>query len=209
MRDCPALAQIAEDIVKGVGDRVPVTAKIRIGWDLESINAPEVCRILEDQGISVISIHGRTRSQGYTGEADWNTIDECARSVSIPIIGNGDIKSGADVEMRKNTTAVSGVMIGRAAMQHPWVFKEAKHYLKTGELPAPVGVEEKWEMILRHARMLVASQKFSAERFAIQFFRSRLMAYSRGLPKGKSLRILFSTVESIDELEGIAADYLK
>src|SRR5690606_20769084 len=104
-----------------VGDRVPVTAKIRIGWDDRTINAVEVCRILEDSGMEAVAVHGRTRSQGYSGEADWEVIDACARAVGIPIIGNGDISTGADLALRKNGTAVSGVMIGRAAMQNPWI----------------------------------------------------------------------------------------
>lgn len=209
LRDCPTLARVATEIVEDVGDRVPVTAKIRIGWDLESVNAPEICHILEDSGVQAIAIHGRTRSQGYSGEADWDTIDKCARTVSIPVIGNGDITCGADVEHRKNSTAVSGVMIGRAAMQHPWVFREAKHYLETGEILPPVSPVEKWEMIIRHARMLVESEKFSSERFAIQYFRSRLMAYSKGLPRGKKLRIKFSTAESVMQIEDIADAYLR
>ncbi len=208
LRDGPTLARVAAEIVSGVGEEVPVTAKIRIGWDSDSINAPEICHILEDTGVQAIAVHGRTRSQGYSGDADWETIDACARAVQIPIIGNGDITSGADVERRKNTTAVSGVMIGRAAMQHPWVFREAKYYLQTGQLLPPVSPTEKWHMIIRHARMLVESEKFSSERFAIQYFRSRLMAYSKGLPRGKQLRVQFSTTESVAQLEQIADTYL-
>ena len=209
LRDCPLLADVASSIAKGVGDQVPVTAKIRIGWDTDSVNAPEVCRILEDCGMAAIAIHGRTRAQGYSGEADWDVIHECAQQVKIPVIGNGDIGSGEDVERRKRETAVSGVMIGRAAMQHPWVFQEAKHYLTHGEQPAPVSPEERWSLILRHAKMLLEWSKFPTERYAIQAFRSRLMAYSRGLPGGKKLRIRFSTVESYTELEQVAGEYLE
>ncbi|MDF1850231.1 MAG: tRNA dihydrouridine synthase DusB [Verrucomicrobiales bacterium] len=208
LKDCPVLAHVAESIHKGVGDQVPVTAKIRIGWDQNLINAPEVCRILENSGMQAIAIHGRTRAQGYSGEADWEVIDECSKTVSVPVVGNGDLSSGIDVEKRKSTTGVSGVMIGRAAMQYPWVFRDAKHYLETGEQPDPVPLEERWELILRHARLLVEWGKFSHEKFAMQSLRSRLMAYSKGLPQGKSLRTSFSTVSSITELEGIAAEYL-
>ena len=208
LRDCPVLAQVAESIAKGVGEQVPVTAKIRIGWDQNLINAPEVCRILEESGMQAISIHGRTRAQGYSGEADWDVIDQCTREVSIPVIGNGDISSGADVELRKQTTGVSGVMIGRAAMQYPWVFRDAKHYLATGEHPSPVSLEERWELIIRHARMLIEWGKFSAEKYAIQSLRSRLMAYSKGLPAGKLLRTRFSTVSSLAEIEDLAAEHL-
>lgn len=208
LRDCPALAEVASSIAKGVGDQVPVTAKIRIGWDQNLINAPEVCHILEDCGMQAIAVHGRTRAQGYSGEADWNVIDQCSRSVSIPVIGNGDITSGADVQLRRETTRVSGIMIGRAAMQYPWIFRDAKRYLETGELPAPVSPEERWALILRHADLLIQWGKFPTERHAMQALRSRLMAYSKGLRHGKLLRCRFSTINSLSELEAIAGDYL-
>ncbi len=209
LKDCPLLTDVASKIAKGVGDQVPVTAKIRIGWDQNLINAPEVCRLLENSGMQAIAIHGRTRAQGYSGEADWEVIDECSRTVSIPVIGNGDIGSGTDVEHRRNSTGVSGVMIGRSAMTYPWVFREAKHYLRTGQHPAPVSTEERWELILRHARMLLEWGKFPTERHAMQSLRSRLMAYSKGIPQGKALRTRFSTVASLAELEGIAEAHLK
>jgi len=208
LKDCPMLADVASKIAKGVGDQVPVTAKIRTGWDQELINAPEVCKILEDCGMQAIAIHGRTRAQGYTGEADWELIDECSRTVSVPVVGNGDIATGEDVERRRNTTGVSGVMIGRAAMQYPWVFRDAKHYIETGEHPEPLSIEERWALIHRHAKMLLAWGKFPTERHAMQSLRSRLMAYSKGLPQGKHLRNQFATVSSIDELDGIAETYL-
>ncbi len=208
LRDCPVLAQVASSIAKGVGDRVPVTAKIRIGWDQSLINAPEVCHILEDCGMQAIAIHGRTRAQGYSGEADWEVIDACSRTVSVPVIGNGDIQSGMDVERRRHGTGVSGVMIGRAAMQYPWIFRDAKRYLETGIHPDPVSCEERWELILRHARLLIEWGKFPTERHAMQALRSRLMAYSKGLRHGKLLRSRFSVVNSVPELEDIAADYL-
>jgi tRNA-dihydrouridine synthase B len=173
------------------------------------INAPEVCRILEECGMQTIAVHGRTRAQGYTGEADWDIIDECSQTVNVPIVGNGDINSGADVKKRRDTTGVSGVMIGRSAMQHPWVFRDAKHFLETGEKPEAISAEERWELVLRHAKMLLEWGKFPNEKFAMQSLRSRLMAYSKGLPGGKALRVRFSTVATLSELEDIAADHLK
>ena len=208
LRDCPLLTEVASSIAKGVGDQVPVTAKIRIGWDQNLINAPEVCRILEDCGMQAIAVHGRTRAQGYSGEADWDVIDACSRAVSIPVIGNGDIQSGMDVERRRKSTGVSGVMIGRAAMQYPWIFRDAKRYLESGIHPEPVSCEERWDLILRHARLLIEWGKFPTERHAMQALRSRLMAYSKGLRHGKILRGRFSVVNSVHEIEDIAADYL-
>lgn len=208
LKDCPVLAEVASSIAKGVGHLVPVTAKMRIGWDQNSINAPEVCHILEDCGMQAIAIHGRTRAQGYSGEADWEVIDRCSRTVSVPVIGNGDITSGADVARRRATTGVSGIMIGRAAMAYPWIFRDAKEHLATGSPPQPVPMDERWALILRHARLLIEWGKFPSERHAMQSLRSRLMAYSKGMRQGKLLRSRFSTVASVAELEGIAADHL-
>lgn len=207
LRDCPVLEDVARKIASGVS--IPVTAKIRIGWDTDSINAPHVCRLLEDAGIQAIAIHGRTRAQGYTGEADWNVIDECARTVRIPVVGNGDITSGADVEHRKTTTAVNGVMIGRSAMQYPWVFREAKHFLKTAEHLPKATLEDRWNLIIRHTKMALECGKFPNEKFTLMGLRNRYMAYSRGMPGGKMLRGKFATVETLAELEDIAGEYLE
>ncbi|MFT4638828.1 MAG: tRNA-dihydrouridine synthase B [Verrucomicrobiales bacterium] len=206
LRDCPMLMEVAGTVARAVS--IPVTAKIRIGWDEKSINAVEVVKRLEDVGMQAISIHGRTRAQGYSGEANWEVIAECAESVSVPVIGNGDLASGEDVKHRRDTTKVSGVMIGRSAMSHPWIFSEAKHYLQTGEQLPPVTIEDRWQLILRHARLALASDRYGGEMHTMQAMRSRLMAYSKGMPAGKQLRSRFSKVGSIMELEDIAADYL-
>ena len=208
LKDCPVLAKVASTVAKGVGDQVPVTGKIRIGWDNDSVNATEVSKILEDSGMAAISVHGRTRAQSYSGEADWNVIDACARAVSIPVIGNGDIASGCDVERRKAETAVSGVMIGRAAMQNPWVFREAKHYLATGEQASAAPMVERWELIRHHCTEAIAWGRYGNERQTMMAMRSRLMAYSKGLPGGKRLRSAFCKVESIAGLDELAADYM-
>ncbi len=208
LRCCDSVQQVAEGVIKAVGDQVPVTAKIRTGWDEKSRNAVEVCKILEDTGIQAISIHGRTRAQSYRGEADWNIIDEAARSVSVPVIGNGDISSGEDVRRRKEETAVSGVMIGRAAMQYPWVFKEAKYFLETGQSMPAIPVKERWEMIVRHCRLAVDSDRYGGERHTIMAMRSRLMAYCKGFHGAKPLRQRLCQVESIMEVEDIAELYM-
>lgn len=205
LKDCPSLAAVAAGVVKGVNDEVPVTAKMRIGWDDRTVNAVEVCRILEDCGMQAIAVHGRTRSQGYSGDANWEVIDACARAVKIPVVGNGDIASGEDLARRKRETAVSGVMIGRAAMQNPWVFREAKHFLKTGETCVPVPLEERWQLVLRHCRLAVASARYGAERHAMMAMRARLMAYCKGFPGAKELRQRLARVESVAEVEDIAA----
>ncbi|MGC6466368.1 MAG: tRNA dihydrouridine synthase DusB [Akkermansiaceae bacterium] len=206
LRDCPLLVDTASKIVKAVGDQVPVTGKIRIGWDQNSINAAHVCHLLEDTGIQAVAIHGRTRSQGYRGEADWDVIDECARTVNIPVIGNGDIDSAETLKHRKDTTAVSGVMIGRTAMQNPWIFAEAKSFLETGELPPPPSIEERWSFVIRHCRLAVQSDRYGTEKHTLMAMRSRLMTYCKGFPGAKPLRKLLSQVQSVADVEEIAAN---
>ncbi len=208
LKDCPTLASVAAGVVKALDGVVPVTAKIRIGWDQESINAPEVCHILEDCGMQAIAIHGRTRAQSYSGLANWEVIDACARQVTIPVIGNGDIHSGADIALRKNSTAVSGIMIGRAAMQNPWIFREAKHYLATGETMQATSVEDRWKLILRHCALTVLSARYPSERHAIMSMRGRLMAYCKGFAGAREIRQLLCKVESIGQVEDIAAHCL-
>ncbi len=205
LKDCPLLESVASGVAKACEGVVPVTAKIRIGWDEKTVNAVDVSRRLEDCGMQAIAIHGRTRSQGYGGEACWETIDACARAVGVPVIGNGDIASGEDVARRKSTTAVSGVMIGRAAMQNPWVFREAKHFLETGELLPPVPLEERWELVMRHCRLAAESRRYGHERHALMAMRSRLMAYCKGFPGAKELRQRLAKVESVTQVEEIAA----
>ena len=209
LKDCPLLASVASGVAKAVGDQVPVTAKIRVGWDQESINAPEVCKTLEESGIQAISIHGRTRSQGYRGEADWDIIQQCTSVTNLPIIGNGDIATGADVKHRRETTDVNGIMIGRAAMQNPWVFREAKHYLQTGEELPPIPMEERWQLIVRHCSLAIQSSRYGgAEKPTIMAMRARLMAYCKGFPGAKPLRSRLCQVASLAEVEDLAAEHL-
>ena len=221
LRDCPLLAEVAETVSSSVGHRVPVTAKIRIGWDASSINAPEIFQLLEDNGIQAIAVHGRTRAQGYSGEADWNTIDACARAVKIPVIGNGDITNCEDVLKRKDETAIKGVMIGRAAMSSPWVFREMraalenKNYIsQQNDSPHPasnpleMSLTDRWNLIIRHVRLSIEWGRYGNELQTLRSMRSRLMAYSKGFPSGKSLRIQFCQVSSLSELEDIANDHI-
>lgn len=204
LRDCPLLERVAAAVVKAVAPH-PVTAKIRIGWDQRSINAVETARILEGVGIRALAVHGRTKEQGYSGEADWDVIGSVAASVQIPVIGNGDVASARDVALRRKY-GVAGVMLGRAAMSAPWVFAGIQAYLETGEITADPPLEKQWEHIVRHCRE--ASQKSGVERLTMQVMRSRLMAYSRGMPEARELRMRFSHIASLAELEDIAAGHI-
>lgn len=154
--------------------------------------------------MQAIAVHGRTRAQGYSGEADWETIDAVARAVGIPVVGNGDIATGEDLAKRKRETAVSGVMIGRAAMQNPWVFREAKYFIETGRVMEPVPLDERWALILRHCRMAVESNRYGNERQTLTAMRGRLMAYCKGFPGAKDLRQRLCQVDSVASVEGLA-----
>jgi nifR3 family TIM-barrel protein len=183
---------------------MPVTAKIRIGWDADSINAPRVARILLDAGVVAMTVHGRTRAQGYAGAADWDVIGEVAATVPIPVIGNGDLSSATDVAKRRRETGIAAAMIGRAAMSAPWIFSQTKRYLATGEIVDPPSLSEKWNLILRHCQLAVG--EWGTEESAIRSMRARLMAYSRAMPHAKRLRENFAHVSTLAEVEMIAEE---
>jgi nifR3 family TIM-barrel protein len=205
LKDCPLLERVASAVVRAVAP-LPVTAKIRIGWSAATINATTTARLLENAGITRLAVHGRTKEQGYSGRADWDVIAEVAESVKIPVIGNGDIASAEDALQRRRETRVSGLMIGRAAMTSPWVFAEIKAAMNGGHFQPPTP-EERWAFIVEHCRLEVARR--GDERRAIHSMRSRLMAYSRGLPHGRHLREQFARVESVAQIEDIAAAHLR
>ena len=203
LKDCPTLASLAAAVVRAIAP-LPATAKIRIGWDPDSINAVRVAKILEECGIAALTVHGRTRAQGYSGVADWNVVGEVAGAVSIPVIGNGDLASAADVARRKGETGIAGAMIGRAAMSAPWIFCETKAYLGNGEDVDPPTLPERWKLILRHCELHV--REWGVEEPAIRSMRARLMAYSKAMPEAKRLRERFSQVSTLAEVEEIAEE---
>jgi len=206
LKDCPLLTRVAEAVVKAA-DPVPVTAKIRIGWDQHSVNAVQTARLLEQSGVRRLAVHGRTKEQGYSGEADWAVIAEVAAAVKIPVIGNGDITSAADVLKRRRETGVAGVMIGRAAMSHPWIFSEIRAALENGDIPPPPSFEEKWRFICAHCAAEIAWR--GDEIMGMRSMRSRLMSYTKGMPGGSRLRERLSHVGGLAELEDIAALHLQ
>ncbi len=206
LKDCPALARVADAVVRAVAP-LPVTAKIRIGWDADSVNAVSVAKILVDLGIAAITVHGRTRAQGYSGEADWKVIGEVAAAVSIPVIGNGDLATPMDVAKRRAETRIAGAMIGRAAMSAPWIFRQTKQHLAGNHDVDLVSAREKWALILRHCQLHV--EDWGEEEPAIRSMRARLMAYSKGFPGSKALREKFQHVSTLADVQQIAHEYLQ
>lgn len=201
LKDLPLLQRIAAAVVAELGGDCPVTAKIRTGWDAAHICAEEACLRLEEAGVQAITIHGRTRAQQYSGLADWGIIRSCAARVSIPVLGNGDISTPQDVLRARDEAGVAGVMIGRAAMNAPWLFRRAKHLLSTGqELPEP-SPSERVAFMLRHTRLAIESRHYGDEPATMRAMRSRLLAYAKGIPGTKPLRPGLSRVSSYAELE--------
>lgn len=200
LRDGKTLAAIAAAVVR-VAAPLPVTAKIRIGWDDASINAKDNARRLEDAGIRRITIHGRTRAQGYSGEANWDVIADVADTLQIPTIGNGDINSTAIALQRWEQTSVSGLMIGRAAMTSPWIFQEIRATFHGENAPPTPSLADRWNLIEEHCHEELAHWHHTTK--GMHAMRSRFMAYSRGLPASRDLRRRFSQVETLEQLAAI------
>lgn len=192
--------KLAGDIVAAMVKKCkkPITVKIRRGFDDENINAPEFAKVLEANGASAVAVHGRTREQYYTGNADWDIISKVKAAVNIPVIGNGDITKPVDAKKMIEQTGCDGVMIGRAARGNPWIFKEVSHYLATGELIERPTLDEVRKMILRHARMLV---EYKGNFIGIREMRKHVSWYISGYPHSAAIRNQVNMVESIEELE--------
>lgn len=198
--DLELVKQIVETAVKN--SKVPVTVKIRKGWDEEHIVALEVAKIIEQAGASAITVHGRTRSQYYSGEADWEIIKKVKETVKIPVIGNGDLKGAEDVEKALKFSKVDGVMIGRATIGNPWIFSQTLEYLKTGNrIPKPSN-KERLDTILKHIDLEIEEK---GERVAIKEMRKHISAYTKSLKDSSQFRNHMNTLETREEV----VDYLK
>lgn len=190
MRFPEKMTEITQRVVNAV--KLPVTVKTRLGWDENSKIIPELALRLQDTGIAALTIHGRTRSQLYKGEADWTLIGEIKNNpaIKIPIIGNGDITSARGAKEAFDRYGVDGIMIGRATYGRPWIFREIKHFLATGEeLPEP-SVNEKADLAKRH---LLKSVEVKGERVGVLEMRRHLSSYFKGLPDFKELRMKLVT----------------
>lgn len=202
MKDMPRAAEIIEAVVKATS--LTVSVKFRKGWDNEHINAVEFAKMCEESGASYITVHGRTRAQGYSGEADWNIIKAVKESVRIPVIGNGDIDSPQKAKQRMAESGVDGVMIGRAVLGNPWLLNQTHKYLLHGILPAEPSVRQIKEILLKHLRMLV---DYYGEKAGIAVSRKHVGWYVRSLYEAKKFREQYTKLTDFGTAEKLINDY--
>jgi len=209
LRNPPKLASIAKMVVDSMRtEQLPVTAKIRIGWDEQSIVALDVAKRLEDAGVECIAIHGRTKEQGYRGMANWEVIESVARSVRIPVIGNGNITSAGHVAALFGNSAVSGIMIGRAALGYPWIFREIKETLRTGQAPLPPTLEERWETLLTYAALLLQRPHRDRRDGDIRWMRPRLIKLTKDMTGSRRIRGDLQNVTTLSSLQSLAKRHI-
>ncbi|HEX9021189.1 MAG TPA: tRNA dihydrouridine synthase DusB [Nitrospirota bacterium] len=202
---------LAKEILAAVvgASKVPVTVKMRLGWDAENIAAVGLAQAAESLGVDALTVHGRTKAQGFSGRADWNMIKQVKDSVGIPVIGNGDVRSARDAKRLIDETGCDGVMIGRAVQGNPWIFREAKQYLETGVLPSPPSFEERKAVMIRQLADMV---RLAGERIGVREMRKHLCWYAKGLPGGAEFRIKVNHLDQEaavqQEIEGFFARLL-
>ncbi len=197
-------AEIISTMVKAVP--VPITVKIRKGWNDENVNAVEFSKILEDAGASAITIHGRTKDQMYHGKADWEIIRKVKENVKIPVIGNGDVDSPETVEKMYNETGCDLVMIGRGSYGKPWIFKNIRHYFETGEILSEPSLDERLEMMCRQVELSV---KYKGERIGIREARRQCAYYLKGLPNAASFRNKCGNLSDLNDLRELCNEVKK
>ena len=197
LRDVPLMVEMTKQIVKAVN--IPVTAKTRLGWDSEHIIIEDIAERLQDAGIQALAIHGRTRAQMYTGEADWEPIRRVKENprITIPILGNGDINSPEKAKEAFDKYGVDGVMIGRATIGRPWIFKQIRHYFETGEILPEISVGEQIEIIKEQIRLSV---EWLDEVRGLLHMRRHMAAMFKGLPHFRDLRIQMLQAPTVEEL---------
>lgn len=200
LQDIPRMVKLTEAIVKSTSK--PVTVKTRLGWDDDTINIVEVAERLQDVGIEALTIHGRTRKQMYKGEADWSLIAKVKENqrMHIPIFGNGDIDSPQKAKLYRDRYGIDGIMIGRASIGYPWIFREVKHYFETGEILPPPTISERADAAFRHLNHAI---RWKGSKLGIMETRKHYTNYFKGFPDIKPFRARLVTTEIESELYDI------
>lgn len=199
----PKLAEeILTKLVRAV--KKPVTVKIRKGFDEDSVNAVEIAKMAESCGVAAVAVHGRTRQQYYSGQADWDIIRQVKEAVKIPVIGNGDIHTAEDVVRMKEQTGCDGFMIGRGAQGNPWIFRQILHKLETGEDLLRPSLQEVTEMVLRHARLQI---EVKGEYVGMREIRKHAAWYTAGYKNSSKLRGKINEIENYEQLEYLFMEF--
>ena len=196
MKDPLLAGQIIEAVVKAI--EKPVTVKIRKGFDEEHVNAVEMAHVAQESGAAAVAVHGRTREQFYSGEADWEVIRQVKESVAIPVIGNGDVTDGESARALLQQTGCDGIMIGRACQGNPWIFREVKSFLENGKACERPSNREILDTILRHADLQL---QYKGEYIGIREMRKHVSWYSAGIPNSAKFRATINAMESMEELK--------
>ena len=184
--------------------KMPFTVKMRKGWDDQHVNVLEIAKIAEAAGVDAIAVHGRTREQFYSGQADWQIIAEVKKAVKVPVIANGDVRTCKDLQRILDTTGADGVMIGRGAQGNPWIFKQLTHYLRTGEFLPPPTLQERAAVIVRHLDLLL---KYKGDYIGPREMRKHATWYTRGITHGAILRDKFNRAEKREDFIAILNEY--
>ena len=202
MKDLPRAAKIIETVVKATP--LSVSVKFRKGWDNEHVNAVEFAKMCEESGASYITVHGRTRSQGYSGEADWNIIKAVKENVKIPVIGNGDIDSPQKAKQRMEESGVDGVMIGRAVLGNPWLLAQTDEYLRHNKLSSVPTVSEIKQILLKHLHLLV---EYYGEKGGLAISRKHIGWYVKSLYEAKKFREQYTKLNELSVALKLVDDY--